>query len=157
MGKLSVEEASLTGITHAVVFDYLDLQQAGEAGAKFNSSNQVEIGNLEAGSLLQAVGITCLESDAGASDLTVDIGITAGDPDEYIDAADLDAIGAGGNLVPDVTASGFGDGTTANVVNFIATTTTDSPLLCEINGTVANLTAGKWVAWANILHPGALS
>lgn len=156
MGKLSVEEASQTGITHAVVFDYNDLQQAGTTGAKFDSSNQVEVATLESGALLQAVGITCLEAEAGATDITVDIGTTGADPDEYIDGVDLDALGAGDSIVPGVTASGFGDGTTANVVNFL-TISSDTPLLCEISGTVANLTAGKWVVWANILHPGALS
>lgn len=156
MSKLSVEEAAQSGFTHAQVFDYQDLQAAGDSGALFDSSNQFELADLPAGSIVATCGITCLTSEAGTTDLTVDMGTTVGDPDEYVDAADLDSLNAGGSQLPNVTASGLGDGTTADSRNGAAISS-DSKLYVEINGTHANLTAGKWIAWADVKNPGAIS
>jgi hypothetical protein len=93
---------------------------------------------------------------AGATDLTIDFGVTGADPDEFIDNGDVD----GATQVLWNTGDAFvgtdsGSQTTSNVVNGYANNTTSTKtMLMEFNGTVGDLTAGSWVlAWRQMECP----
>ena len=95
---------------------------------------------------------------AGASDLTIDFGVTAADPDEFLNADDVDAA----TQVIWNTGDAFigtdsGAATTSNVVNGYANNAASAKnLLMEFNGTLSSLTAGSWVlAWRQLEVPVA--
>ena len=120
--------------------------------ANATSSNQVTIAKIPAGGaplFCYAVETTAL---AGASDITLDVGTTSGDPDEFIDAWDADsgtpAVNTGDQLVQ-------ADGTTTFAAGWKPGTpvTSDTDVLAEWNGTVASLTAGKCVIVFAYLNP----
>jgi len=87
---------------------------------------------------------------AGTStDLTLDVGTTAGDPDEFIDALDLDGLTKAAFNTGDVlinTAAGYAINNTASAV----------PILIEPNFT-GTVTAGEWLIAITILDPGILA
>jgi hypothetical protein len=89
-------------------------------------------------------------TSAGTStDLTLDVGTTAGDPDEFIDALDLDGLTKAAFNTGDVlvnTAAGYAINNTASPVNII--------IEPNFTGTV---TAGEWLIALTILDPGALA
>lgn len=108
------------------------------------SSNQVTIGTIPAGGAL-CYAVAYEETElAGASDITLDVGTTGADPDEYIDAWDADggtpAVNTGDALVQ-------GAGNTTYAAGWLpqAPKTAATPVLAEWNGTVASLTAGRVV------------
>lgn len=121
--------------------------------ANATSANQVTIATLPAGGaplFCYAYEDTAL---VGASDITLDVGTTAGDPDEYLDAWDADggtpASNTGDQLVQ-------ADGTTTYAAGWKPGTpvTSATPVLAEWNGTVASLTAGKVVVVFGYINPG---
>lgn len=87
---------------------------------------------------------------AGTStNLTLDVGTTAGDPDEFIDALDLDGLTKAAFNTGDVlinTAAGYAINNTASAV----------PILIEPNFT-GTVTAGEWLIALTILDPGILA
>lgn len=117
------------------------------------SSNQVTIAKIPAGGaplFCYAYEETAL---AGASDITLDVGTTSGDPDEFIDAWDADsgtpAVNTGDQLVQAA-------GTTTYAAGWLPGTpvTSATDVLAEWNGTVASLTAGKVVVVFAYINPG---
>lgn len=136
--KASNNEA--TGdFTHVAVFDYTDIAD------NATSSNQVTIAQIPAGGAVELCYVYEAEALAGASDITLDVGTTAGDPDEFINNLDVDAM----------TAPVFNTGdafTTPEEITGETNTATD--ILVEWNGTVASLTAGKVVIGLRIIDAG---
>lgn len=133
--------------TVAYVADYEHI------AANATSSNQVTIAKIPAGGAVcfcYAYEQTAL---AGASDITLDVGTTGADPDEFIDAWDADggtpAVNTGDQLVQ-------GAGTTTFARGWLTGTpvTADTDVLAEWNGTVASLTAGKVVVVLGYIDPG---
>lgn len=148
MPELSLNE-KVAGYTHAFKFNYADLQTSGFLST-LGAANQRIIGVVPAGAVVDRVTVVNTVAEAGASDLTLDVGVTASDPDEFIDNLDLDALTyATFNTGDAFVGTDSGSQTTSNVVNgYINNASTDKPLYMELNGTVANLTAGEWViAW----------
>ena len=85
---------------------------------------------------------------AGATDITLDVGTTGGDPDEFIDALDVDAMSA--------PVFNSGDGFTGNqsqAVGFQAETS----VLAEVNGTTGDLTDGNIVIALRIIDLGSFA
>lgn len=154
MAKLTINEASF-GYTHKFAFDYIDLQRTGFLST-IGAANQFRVGKLLPGSIVDTAVLYQVVAEAGASNLTIDFGVTAADPDELIDNSDVDAM----TQVIWNTGDAFlgtdsGSATTANVINGYANNTANSvDLLVEFNGTVASLTAGSWVlAWRQLDAP----
>lgn len=154
MAKLTINEASF-GYTHKFAFDYLDLQRTGFLST-IGAANQFRVGKLLPGSIVDTAVLYQVVAEAGASNLTIDFGVTAADPDELIDNSDVDAM----TQVIWNTGDAFlgtdsGSATTSNVVNGYANNTANSvDLLVEFNGTVSSLTAGSWVlAWRQLDAP----
>ena len=154
MAKLTINEAA-AGFTHKVAFDYVDLQRSGFL-TTIGAANQFKAGKLGAGGIVDTAVLFQVVDPAGATDLTIDFGVTAADPDEFIDNGDVDALtkviwNTGDAFV----GTDSGSATTSNVVNGYANNTASAvDLIVELNGTVANLTAGSWVlAWRQMECP----
>jgi hypothetical protein len=84
MAKLTVNEASST-FTHVYTIDYVDLIALGTAG-------QVTIATIPAGGAVDLVVVDESVAFAGSSTVVIDVGTTSADPDEFIDALDVDAM-----------------------------------------------------------------
>lgn len=154
MAKLTINEAA-AGFTHKVAFDYVDLQRSGFLST-IGAANQFKAGKLGAGGIIDTAVLFQVVDPAGATDLTIDFGVTSSDPDEFIDNGDVDALtkviwNTGDAFV----GTDSGAATTSNVVNGYANNTASAvDLIVELNGTVANLTAGSWVlAWRQMECP----
>ena len=146
--KLSVNEAAY-GLNNFIKFDYLDLQTTGFLST-IGAANQRKIGSLPAGSIIDLVAVINTVTEAGATDLTLDVGVTSADPDDGIDNLDLDGLtkatfNTGDNFAVSAT------GATIGPVGIVNNTTSAVNVLMELNGTVANLTAGEWIiAWRQL-------
>lgn len=147
MPKLTIEEAAMTGFTHKYKLDATAITALG-------SGNQVTIATVPAGGIVTAAAVYEISNFAGtSSNLTLDVGITAGDPDEYIDAADLDAL----TKTIFCTGDGFTVGTDVATGNGVVNNTaSDVAVLAEVNFT-GTVTAGEWMIALNILDPKALA
>lgn len=120
--------------------------------ANATSSNQVTIGTIPAGGAVLNAFAYETTALAGASDITLDVGTTSGDPDEFINAWDADsgtpAYNTGDTFDAGTATSASGASQPVSIV------TADTPILAEWNGTVASLTAGKVVVVVEVLNPG---
>jgi hypothetical protein len=133
--------------THIAVFDWEDI------AANATSSNQVTIATIPAGGAVELCYVDETVALAGASDITLDVGTTAGDPDEFINALDVDGMTVPVANTGDIMLQGATTTTTlggALPVSFVAS---DTPVLVEWNGTVASLTAGQVTIGLRILDP----
>lgn len=154
MAKLTINEAA-AGFTHKLAFDYVDLQRSGFLST-IGAANQKVVGKLGAGGIVDTAVLYQVVDPAGATNLTIDFGVTSADPDEFIDNGDVDAAtqviwNTGDAFV----GTDSGAATTSNVINGYANNTAAAvDLIMEFNGTVANLTAGSWVlAWRQLEVP----
>ena len=84
--ELSNNEAG-RGFTHVYTATYEDLQTIGNGG-------QATIATIPAGGAVEMVGVYESEAFAGTTSLVIDVGTSSGDPDEFIDALDVDAMSA---------------------------------------------------------------
>jgi len=147
MAKLSINELG-SGYTHAFKFDYLDLQQTGFL-SNLGAANQHQIGWLPAGGEIDKVVVINTVAEAGSTTLTLDVGVTAADPDEFIDNLDLDGLTKATTNTGDAFVT---TGATVTIGGYINNTATGTAILMEVNPVdatgVTALTAGEWViAW----------
>lgn len=148
MAILSINEAA-TGYTHSYKFNYEDLQRTGFL-TTIGAGNQKQIGSLPAGGIIDMFTFHQITDPAGASDLTLDVGTTGADPDEFINALDVDALTQTAfNTGDSFIGTDSGSATTSNVLNGVVNNTASAlPIYMEFNGTVGSLTAGEWIlAW----------
>jgi hypothetical protein len=114
------------------------------------TGNQRTIALLPPGGVVTGCAVFEQVTSAGTStDLTLDVGTTAGDPDEYIDALDLDGLTKAAFNTGDVlinSAAGYAINNTASAV----------PIILELNFT-GTVTAGEWLIALTILDPGNLA
>jgi hypothetical protein len=111
---------------------------------------QKTIALLPPGGVVTGAAVFELVTSAGTStDLTLDVGTTGADPDDYIDALDLDGLTKAAFNTGDVLiniAAGYAINNTASAV----------PILIEANFT-GTVTAGEWFIGLTILDLGALA
>ena len=139
MSELSNNEAG-RGYTHITRLTYADLQSIGNAG-------QQTIATIPAGGAVELCGVHEATAVAGTTSLVIDIGTTAGDPDEFIDALDVDAMSA-----PVFnTGDAFTGGQSQPVGGAAAAT---SVLLEVTDAAIASATAGEIVIGLRILDLG---
>lgn len=153
MAQLNINEA-VTGFTHSLRFSYLDLQETGWLSTG-GAANQRIVGKLPAGGVVDLAMLYQVTDPAGATDLTIDFGVTDTDPDEFLDNGDVDGatkvlVNTGDAFV--VTATGA----TVTMVGYINNTTSAKSLYMEFNGTVGDLTAGEWVLGWRQTDPSGL-
>ena len=83
MAKVAINE--LGGFTDVVRLDYNDLKAIGNGGS-------LVIAKLPANSAVELAAVANTVDIAGSSTLVIDVGTTSADPDEFIDALDVDAM-----------------------------------------------------------------
>lgn len=127
-------------------FDYTDIAN------NATSSNQVTIGKIPAGAGVACVMVYEAVALAGASDITLDVGTTSGDPDEFIDALDVDAMSA-----PVYNTGDAFEAANAGGLDLVGLTNTATDILVEWNGTVASLTAGEVIIGVKFFDLGRFS
>lgn len=142
MSKLSINEGAVSGYTHTYEVDFNDLIAIGNGG-------QRTIGKIPAGGAVELCVVHKLVAAAGSTSVVFDIGTTAGDPDEFIDALDADAMTVPVFNTGDAFTTAEG---VANKLILAGATVAAADILLEVNdAAVASLTAGKWIVGFRIL------
>lgn len=139
MSELSNNEAG-RGFTHVYTATYEDLQTIGNGG-------QTTIATIPAGGAVEMVGVYESVAFAGTTSLVIDVGTSTGDPDEFIDALDVDAM----------TAPVFntGDAFTGNQSQPVGGTNSDTSIVLEVtDAAIASATAGEIVIGLRIVDLG---
>ena len=139
MAELTNNE-SVKGFTHIYTATYEDLQSIGNGG-------QATIATIPAGGAVECVGVYESELFAGTSSLVIDIGTDSNDPDEFIDALDVDAM-----TVP---VFNTGDQFTGGQSQPVGAASADTSVLLEVtDAAIASATAGKIVVGLRIIELG---
>ena len=139
MSELSNNEAG-RGFTHVYTATYEDLQTIGNGG-------QLTIATIPAGGAVELAGVYESVAFAGTTSLVIDVGTTAGDPDEFINALDVDAM----------TAPVFntGDAFTGGQSQAAGGTNTAASIILEVtDAAIASATAGEIVIGLRIVDLG---
>ena len=139
MSELSNNEAG-RGFTHVYTATYEDLQTIGNGG-------QLTIATIPAGGAVELAGVYESVAFAGTTSLVIDVGTTAGDPDEFIDNLDVDAM----------TAPVFntGDAFTGGQSQAAGGTNTAASIILEVtDAAIASATAGEIVIGLRIVDLG---
>jgi hypothetical protein len=138
--------------TNSFTFTAADVTRSGFLST-IGAANQKIIGYIPAGGVVDACAIVVRTAFGGTSnDITIDIGTTGADPDEFINALDLDGL----------TKVSYNQGDTLvnTAAGYVANNTTSAiPIYMEINGTLtaAGVAAGEWtIAW-RLLDPARLA
>jgi hypothetical protein len=125
------------------VLDYKDLIAIGNAG-------QQTIAVIPAGGSVEIVQVDETVAFVGTTSLVLDIGTTTGDPDEFIDALDVDAMTAPVTNTGDLFTSGY-----SQVVSPVYS---DTNVVLEVtDAAIASATAGKVTIGLRILNPRRFS
>ena len=153
MARLTVNEAGTSGYTHVISLSSDDLAKIKLGTDPFNgetlgTAGQLPIATIPAGGAVELAGVFESTALVGATDITLDVGTTAGDPDEFIDALDVDAMSA-----PVFNSGDSFTGNQSQAVPFQAETS----ILAEVNGTTANLTDGNIVIGLRIIDLGSFA
>jgi len=144
MPELS-NNAAGRGFTHVYTATYEDLQTIGNAG-------QVTIATIPAGGAVELVGLYESTAFAGTSTLVIDVGTTAGDPDEFIDALDVDAMTVPVFNTGDLCVKGAATTTFLGGAFPVKAVATATPILLEVtDAAIASATAGEIVVGMRIL------
>ena len=139
MSELSNNEAG-RGFTHVYTATYEDLQTIGNGG-------QLTIATIPAGGAVELAGVYESIAFAGTTSLVIDVGTSGGDPDEFIDALDVDAM----------TAPVFntGDAFTGGQSQPVGGTNTAASIILEVtDAAIASATAGEIVIGLRIVDLG---
>lgn len=139
MAILSNNEAG-HGFTDIIRLTYLDLISIGNAG-------QQTIATIPAGGAVEICGVHEATAIVGTTSLVIDIGTTTGDPDEFIDALDVDAM-----TVPVYNTGDQFTGAQSQAVKAVAS---DTAVVLEVtDSAIASATAGELVIGLRILDLG---
>jgi len=133
--------------THIYVADYEDLQAVGNGG-------QVTIATIPAGGAVELVYVDEVEAFAGTTSLVIDIGTTGADPDEFIDALDVDAMTVPVFNTGDLMVQSAGTTTYLGGALPVKAVASDTAILLEVtDAAIASATAGKLFVGLRILDP----
>lgn len=154
--KLTINERG--PYTDVIKLNYTQLNQIVSgidpySGETLSTAGQLVIANKPTYGGVYLATVAETETLAGATDITFDIGTTAADPDEYIDALDVDAMTAPVSNTGDA----FNDGTTDGVINVVDQTNAAEDIILEVNGTTGNLTAGEVLIGLGVTNLGDFS
>ena len=153
MARLTVNEAGTSGYTHVISLSFDDLAKIKLGTDPFNgetlgTAGQLPIATIPAGGAVELAGVFESTALAGATDITLDVGTTGGDPDEFIDNLDVDGMSA-----PVFNSGDSFTGNQSQAVPFQAETS----ILAEVGGTTANLTDGNIVIGLRIIDLGSFA
>jgi len=135
--------------TYAIELDYVALQAIGTGNSKI-------IGNIPIGGAVTFCGVVNNVDIVGSSSLVINVGTTGADPDEFIDALDVDAMTVGlmtfntGDLMVVAAATSTFLGGLLPVKPVSAAT----PIYLKVtDAAIASITAGKIVVVLQVLNP----
>ena len=159
MAKLTVNEAGTSGYTHVISLSFSDLNDIKTGtnpftGESLSTATQLPIATIPAGVDVELAGVFeytalgCATALAGATDITLELGTTGGDPHEFIDNLDVDGMSA-----PVFNSGQSFTGNQSQAVGFQAETS----VLAEVNGTTGDLTAGNIVIALRIIDLGSFA
>ena len=144
MAKLTNNERS--PYTDVVRLTAADLIAIGNGGTR-------QIASIPAGGAVSLCAVTNTVDIAGSSSLVIDVGTTLADPDEFINALDVDAMTVG---LPTVNQGDqFTAGTTVSTTGLsqaVAAASTATPIYIKVtDAAVASITAGEIMIGFRIL------
>lgn len=137
----NITTLKVTGTTHPsrattnvpyVVSNYINFADITTAkGSAVAAADTVEAITVPAGTAILAAGLECMIVD-NATALTLDLGFTGGDVDEFVDGFDHAAAAAGAysaslDTVPGITVLG-----TADTIDLLIATLTDAPTVGQV-------------------------
>lgn len=139
MPKLTTQEAAGRLLNYAFRLDHNDIKAIGNAGQK-------TLFDLPAGSAVLACIVQKTLAVAGSTSLVFDIGTTSGDPDEFIDALDADALSGATANTGDAFVQAAGTTTVKGGALPVSIVVAATPVLLEVNdAAIASITAGEFV------------
>ena len=139
MPQLTVNESAGTLINYVAKLSFTDLQAIGNGGQK-------ALFKLPAGSGVLSCVVWEKTAIVGSTSLVIDVGTTLADPDEFIDALDVDAMTAPVANTGDAFVQAAGTTTIAGGVLPVKMVATATPVVIEVNdAAIASITAGEIV------------
>ena len=146
MGNQLSNNELMGDFTEVITLTLADIQAAGTTATAFAT--------IPAGGGVDVAMVFEAEALAGTTDITLDVGTTEGDPDEFIDALDVDAMSAPVANTGESFVQGAGNTTIEGGSLPVGLTQTDATVFYKFGGTTANLTAGKVVIGLRIFDLG---
>ena len=147
MPELS-NNAAGRGFTHVYTATYEDLQTIGNGG-------QATIATIPAGGGVELVGVYESTAFAGTTSLVIDVGTTSGDPDEFIDALDVDDMSVPVYNTGEDFVQGAGTTTIEGGSLPVSLVAADTAVLLEVtDAAIASATAGALVIGMRIVDLG---
>jgi len=146
MGNQLSNNELMGDFTEVITLTLADIQAAGTTATAFAT--------IPAGGGVDVAMVFEAEALAGATDITLDVGTTEGDPDEFIDALDVDGMSAPVANTGESFVQGAGNTTIEGGSLPVGLTQTDATVYYKFGGTTANLTAGKVVIGLRIFDLG---
>lgn len=135
MAKVAINE--LGGFTDVVRLDFNDLKAIGNGGT-------MVIAKLPANSAVELAGVAETVAVAGSTSLVIDVGTTLADPDEFINALDVDAM-----TVP---VFNTGDQFTSGYSKAVTAVASETDVYIKVtDAAVASITAGEIVIGLRVL------
>jgi|TARA_A100000172_G_C3022964_1_gene103752 hypothetical protein len=146
MGNQLSNNELMGDFTEVITLTLADIQAAGTTATAFAT--------IPAGGGVDVAMVFEAEALAGATDITLDVGTTEGDPDEFIDALDVDGMSAPVANTGESFVQGAGNTTIEGGSLPVGLTQADATVYYKFGGTTANLTAGKVVIGLRIFDLG---
>lgn len=147
MSKLTVNEAAY-GFTDVIKLTYNDLITIGNGGQKV-------IAKIPAGGGVDRCVVYESVAVVGTSTLVIDVGTTLADPDEFIDALDVDAMSAPVANTGDLMVQAAGTTTIAGGALPVKLVQADTDVVVEVtDAAIASATAGEIVIGLRIVDLG---
>jgi len=139
MPQLTVNESAGTLINYVAKLSFTDLIAIGNGGQK-------NLFKLPAGSGVLSCVVWEKTAIAGSTSLVIDVGTTLADPDEFIDALDVDAMTAPVANTGDAFVQSAGTTTIKGGVLPVSIVSTATNVVIEVNdAAIASITAGEIV------------
>lgn len=139
MPQLTVNESAGTLINYVAKLSFTDLIAIGNGGQK-------NLFKLPAGSGVLSCVVWEKTAIVGSTSLVIDVGTTLADPDEFIDALDVDAMTAPVANTGDLFVQAAGTTTIAGGVLPVKLVSTATNVVIEVNdAAIASITAGEIV------------
>lgn len=147
MSKLTVNEAAF-GFTDVIKLTYNDLITIGNGGQKV-------IATIPAGGGVDRCVVYESVAVAGTTSLVIDVGTTLADPDEFIDALDVDAMTAPVANTGDLMVQAAGTTTIAGGALPVKLVQANTDVVVEVtDAAIASATAGEIVIGLRIVDLG---
>ena len=142
MAKVAVNE--LGSFTDVVRLDYNDLIAIGNGGTRV-------IAQIPAHGAVELVGVANTVDIAGSSSLVIDVGTTSADPDEFINALDVDAMTAPVFNTGDQYTAGTAT-STSGLTQAVKQSASATDIYIKVtDSAIASLTAGEIVIGLRIV------